>query len=159
MIRKFCEKLKELIIWFTPLCKSKYLIWIISKLKIEKYWNDKKNFKKWDILRINFWYNIWTEINKERYALVISPNFISRFSRDLVVLPISSIVEWKYYKNKPDLFYEIKTIDYSFLENDSYILFNKIQNISKKRIIKKEWKIHLNDRQNIFERMFSLYNK
>jgi mRNA-degrading endonuclease toxin of MazEF toxin-antitoxin module len=159
MFEDFYVKIKELLDWFSSIFKSKYLIWTISKLKIEKYWNENTNFKKWDILRVNFWYNIGSEINKERFWIVISPNFISRFSKDLVILPLSSVSEWNYYKNKPDLYYIIMKDNYICLNTDSYILYNKIQNISKKRIIKKVWKINHLEMKNILEGMLNLYNK
>ena len=74
-------------------------------------------------------------------------------------MPVSSVSEWDYYKNKPDLYRIILKEKYNILSSDSYVLFNKIQNVSKKRIIKKVWKIEHIEMKTIIEGMNNLYIK
>ena len=42
-------------------------------------------------------------INKERFVIVISPNFISKFSKNCIVIPLTSFKENK--KILPDIHY------------------------------------------------------
>jgi len=132
----------------------KYLRWCIAKLKIILYWKDDKIFKQGDIVKVNFGYNIGSEINKERFAIVISPNFISKFSKNCIVIPLTSFKENK--KILPDIHY---ILDWYKEIKKSIVLINNIRDISKKRIIKKVWHLKKKDLENIINLVSDLFKK
>ena len=132
----------------------KYLRWCVAKLKIILYGKDDKIFKQWDIVKVNFWYNVGSEINKERFAIVVSPNFISKFSKNCIVIPLTSFKENK--KLLPDIHY---LLDWYEKDKKSIALINNIRDISKKRIIKKIGRISKNDLENIIDLVSNLLKK
>jgi len=135
MFKRFCQKLENLIKNFDLEKQQKYLRRIVSLLKIELYGKDQKIFKKKDILRVNLWYNIWSEINKERLGVVVSPNYYNYHTNNVVILPISTYKVWR--KISKQQHYVLWADDYQYLRNDSVVLIGQIRTISKKRIIKK----------------------
>ena len=132
----------------------KYLRWFVAKLKIILYGKQNKIFKQWDIVKVNFWYNIGSEINKERLAIIISPNFISKFSNNCIVVPLTSFKDNK--KVLPDIHYIIDW--YKGIEK-SIVLINNIRDISKKRIIKKIWSLKKEDLERIKKLTSDLFKK
>ena len=155
MYSKYFEKIKNLLQNFNKFDQFKYLNWFLSVLKIEIFWIYRKIYKKRDIVRLNFWYNIWSEINKERFAVVISPNFLNIHSHNLIVLPIKTY-KWKYNRNM-----EIKILkeSYPFLKNDSLILLNQIKTVSKKRILNDFWVLSVYDYNKISLKLFKFFKK
>lgn len=138
MIKRFCkniEKFKDYIFF------EKNIRWFTSKIKINLYWDDEKTFNKFDVVRVNLWYNIWSELNKERFWVVVSPDFSNwKFSKTVIILPIKNFDKDKKYPNK-SAFIILKKEDYSFLHKDCLIDFLQIRTVSKKRILNLEWKI------------------
>lgn len=149
---KFEKKLRKLLSLVDE--STKYMRWFIGKLKIILYWKDKKIFYKWDVIKLNLWYNIWSEINKERIAIILSPNFLNKTSWNMIILPLTSYKKMK--KLGKDIHYILE--EYDFMEK-SVVLISNIRDISKKRIIKKIWKLNKDDIDNINDKMTSLFKK
>ncbi len=148
----FEQKLKKLLFQINE--SNKYMKWFLWKLKIIIYGKENKIFYKWDVVKINFWYNIWSEINKERYAVVCSPQFINKTSWNLIVLPLSSYKDIK--KFGKDIHYILE--GYDFIEK-SVVLLSNVRDVSKKRVIKKVWTLDWEDSRKINEKLINLFKK
>jgi mRNA interferase MazF len=99
--------------------------------------------KLYSIQDINYFYgiNIGVEFsnvfsNREiiHMGIILSNNFLNEYSKSVLVAPITSLTEKhkEAHKNKVILYKN----DFSFLENDSVIILNKIRELDKTRILK-----------------------
>ncbi len=110
--------------------------WFEEKIKInEKYINFEYRYKKWDIWYANLWINIWNEFNKVRPVLVLTNNKFSRWN-NIIIIPITSLKSEKRILNTDII------IDTKFGKRQRSIMrINHLKDISKKRLIKKVWRI------------------
>jgi len=111
--------------------------WFEKKLKIhlEKEINIDFRYKKWEIWYIDFWINIWNEFNKIRPAVILLNKKYSK-GNNIIVAPISS-----FWENKKIINTNI-IIEETFLKQKSIIKLNHLKDISKKRLIKKLWRVN-----------------
>lgn len=89
-----------------------------------------------NIYLVNFWYNIWSEYNWIRPAIVLSSSYINATSI-CIVIPITSY-KWKKWFQSDII---IDPIWENGLSQKSIIRTTHIYTISKKRVIKQIWKI------------------
>ncbi len=116
---------------------SDFLDWFYEKLNInfnKNYLNLKLN--KWDIVFVNLWKNIGSELNKNRPCVVYSLKK-ANFWGTVVVLPLKTY-KWKFNKSFNVL---LKLEDVDWLFKDSIIDILAIRQISKKRINKRIWRL------------------
>ena len=117
---------------------SNILTWFNKKINIHFGVLVKNDFvpKRWEIYYIELGVNIWTEINKNRPCLVISPKKYNK-SWQVIVVPIKTFRE----NINKNFQYIIKSSDCNWLTNDSIIDISHIKSVSKKRFSKKIWTI------------------
>ncbi len=95
------------------------------------------------IVKIDFWMNIWTEINGIRPAIIYKANSL-KYGEDVTVLPITSYKDGE-VKAVDHLDVELPRSEENWLTNNSLIKIRQLTSVSKKRI-----KIHKkNDRVQI----------
>jgi mRNA-degrading endonuclease toxin of MazEF toxin-antitoxin module len=102
--------------------------------------NNKKQelaeINKWKICFVDFWMNVWTEINGRRPAIIYKHNDY-KFWEDVIVIPITSY-EDEENKSKDTFDVEIEANDINGLTHKSLIKVRQIKCISKKRL--QTWK-------------------
>lgn len=109
--------------------------WFETKITINnKNVDENYRYKKWDVWYINFWVNIWNEFNKIRPAVILTTKKYSKWN-NLIVVPISSFSLDKKILNTNIVIKE------DFLKQKSIIKLNHLRDISKKRLIKKIWRL------------------
>ena len=131
-----------------------FLDWFYKKLNINYFWNYVNyKFRQWSIYWIEFWQNIWSEINKKRPWIIISNTNFSKKWNNVWIITLTT-----YTKNK-------KTYDFDViinpdknnkLENISIVRCWNISNIDKKRIKKFIWKIDKSDLEKILNKIKKL---
>lgn len=112
-----------------------------DKIKINHQKEELVAITKRKIVLIDFWMNIWTEINWIRPAIIYKHDNY-RFWEDIVVIPMTSYDEEKAI----DTFdIKINTNDCDELHHESIIKIRQIKSISKKRLRKdrKSWEIKI----------------
>lgn len=116
---------------------SDFLEWFYEKLDIHFNKNDLNlKLNKWDIVFVNLWKNIWSELNKTRPCIVYSDKK-ANFWNTVIILPLKSY-KWKIVKDF-NVFVDKKEI--LWLEKSSIVDLSSMRQISKKRINKKIWKV------------------
>ena len=98
------------------------------------------DFNKYDIHYINFWMNIWNEINGQRPWLIFKNNRHTK-GADIIIIPLTSLKKDNNWENKPlDKFDIIIERDSkNKLKKDSILRIRQIKSISKNRIWKLIW--------------------
>lgn len=112
--------------------------WFHNKIKINHMANEFTEINKRKIVLVDFWMNIWSEINWIRPAIIYTASsFKSGWST--VVIPITSLVddEWK-VKKRTVLDIPLPEDQDNWIDHDSLILVSQIKSIDKKRI--RKWK-------------------
>ena len=112
-----------------------------EKIKINQQKENPRDFRKYDIHYVNYWINIWNEINWIRPSLIIKSNRYNRWY-DTLVIPMT----WLYDENN-----NIKQLDTfdiiinpnndNKLKKDSLLKIRHLKSISKKRILWRIWKL------------------
>lgn len=117
---------------------SNFLDWFYEKINIHFEWNNKENLipKKWEIFLVNFWQNIWSELNKIRPAIIYS-NYYLNWWNNLIVIPIKTL---KNNFNKK-IHVIIEKDNLNKLDEKSYASVYNLKEVSKKRIIRKIWNL------------------
>lgn len=116
---------------------SDFLEWFYEKIDIDfnKKTPDLK-LNKWDIVFVNLWKNIWSELNKTRPCIIYSIKK-ANFWNTVIIIPLKSY-KWK-INNDFQIF--LKFNSYNNLTKDSICDIWWIRQISKKRILNKVWVI------------------
>lgn len=102
-----------------------------DKIKINHMPEQLKNINKRKIVKVDFWMNIWTEINGIRPAIIYKASSL-KYWEDITVLPITS------YKNEEQKTVDLLDIpiqenDDNWLKNKSLIKIRQLKSVSKKR--------------------------
>lgn len=106
--------------------------WFFKKIKINNSKNKEFNVKKFDICLIDFWMNIWSEINWIRPALVVWKN---KTASSVWVVPISS------FKIESSLEKYDCVIDWNkknWLRTKSVLKIWQLKNVSKSRFLREK---------------------
>lgn len=116
---------------------SDFLEWFYEKLNIN-FNKNKLDLKlnKWDIIFVNLWRNIGSELNKTRPCIVYSCKK-ANFWDTILIIPLKSY-KWK-INNEFNLFLE-KSNNY-WLDKNSIADFSAIRQVSKKRVNKRIWRL------------------
>ena len=131
--------------------------WFEEKIKINSLVNKENNiFKQWEIYYVNFWFNIWSEFNWTRPALIFELWKYSYWRTNVIVIPITSKKEWKKY-NKFDI--QISPDKINKLKSNSIIKLFHIKDISKTRVKTKIWDISIEILNEIIEKFEKIYIK
>ena len=118
------------------------IFWFIKKLKISDSVKNSYFYDRWMIVYVDFWINIWTEINWKRPAIIFK-NKKFLWWEDIFVIPMTSFKEWKFLDSM-DIIVEKKS--FSWIEKKSILKIRKIRSVSKRRISKyKSWNFYLID--------------
>jgi len=104
--------------------------WFFKKIKLNTVFRKQFSVKKWEICLVDFWMNIWNEINWHRPALVFSKN---KWVSNVFVIPISSFKEDSFV-SKYDLI--INWNDENWLKIRSVLKIEQMKIVSKNRFIK-----------------------
>ena len=117
---------------------TNHLFWLKKKIKInqenEKLWTSTK----WSIYYVDYWINIWTEINWERPSIIYKNSHFTAWE-DIIVIPLTSS---KLNKSIDKFDVEIYPTKSNKLKNISFAKLRQIKSISKKRIRNYVWKIN-----------------
>lgn len=109
-----------------------------EKIKINQQSENPRDFRKYDIHYVNFWINIWNEINGIRPSLIIKSNRYNRWF-DILVIPMSWLYNSNSSKKILDTFDIIIYPDSdNKLKKDSLLKMRHLKSISKKRVL---WRI------------------
>lgn len=134
---------------------NNYIKWFYKKLIINFKHKWPKYTKRWEIWLCYLWINIdweqdWDLENFIR-PIFIFQNWWEKV-KHITILPLST------NSNKNEkISYKLEKNEYNFLNDDSYILLDKIKIISKKRLIwKKLWKIKKDKFNIIVEKTLNL---
>ena len=125
---------------------SSHTKWFRWKIKLNHKKESIEILNKWKLCMVDYWVNVWTEINWIRPSIIFKSSS-AKYWEDIVVIPITSYIEWKESNKSVDEFdIEILKDSENNLKNKSLIKIRQIRCISKKRIKSKKW----SDRLNIF---------
>ncbi len=111
--------------------------WFINKIKFINNIGERKNIKfyKWSVYYVDFWINIWSEINWIRPVLIYKNWYFTQW-KDIIVIPFTSLEEEKLI-DKFDVVIE-KGRDNN-LNNNSVLKIRQLKVISKKRLWEFRW--------------------
>ena len=116
--------------------------WFNKKIKINHEKENIQVINKWKLCMVDYWMNIWTEINWTRPSIIIKSNTYLQWE-DIFVIPITSYNDWE-NKSIDTFDVEILPDKDNNLKNKSLIKIRQLRCISKKRIRSKKWSDVLN---------------
>ena len=154
-----CRRLwiKEKVAFFYNIHTKEQIISILWRFKeyILMFFSSNNHntiFQKGDIYIIDFWYNIWGELNKKRPGIITSDNRLNRWDC-VVALPLKT-----HKTNKKQDFSVIITNNISNqLETNSYTNITDIRCISKKRISKYIGKLTTQQMEEVDKKMIKVF--
>lgn len=112
-----------------------------EKIKINQQAENPRDFKKYDIHYVNFWINIWNEINGERPSLIYKSNRYNK-GYDIFVIPMTWLFDENNKEKDLDNFDIIITPTcVNKLKKASLLKVRHLKSISKKRIQSPIWKL------------------
>ncbi len=112
-----------------------------EKIKINQQEENSRDFRKYDIHYVNYWINIWNEINGIRPSLIIKSNRYNK-GYDILIIPMTGLYDEFWKKKTLDNFDIIIIPDIkNKLKKESLLKSRHLKSISKKRILNKIWKI------------------
>ena len=108
--------------------------WFNAKIKLNHLHENIESINKWKICFIDYWMNIWTEINWIRPSIIFKKsNYI--YWEDIIVIPMTSYTDKDIdIKSKDEFDVEIKATKDNWLINNSLLKIRQIRCVSKKRI-------------------------
>lgn len=107
-------------------------IWFDEKVNIhQKSIETKYHYKKWDIWYVDFWINIWNEFNKIRPAVILTNKKYST-GNNIIIIPVTTFSQGKNILNTDVVIH---------VNHKSVLKLNHLRDISKKRLLKKIWRI------------------
>ena len=113
-----------------------------EKIKINQQDENPRDFRKYDIHYVNYWINIWNEINWIRPSLIIKSNRYNKWY-DILVIPMTWLFNENLNKKKLDTFdIIIKSDIINKLRKESLLKIRHLKSISKKRILNKIWRLN-----------------
>lgn len=116
--------------------------WFNKKIKINHEKENIQIINKWKLCMVDYWMNIWTEINWIRPSIIFKSSS-SKYWEDVIVLPITSFKDGE-EKSIDDYDIEIIPDNDNNLINKSLVKIRQLRCISKKRIRARKWSETLN---------------
>ena len=116
--------------------------WFNKKIKLNHQKENIEIINKWKLCMVDYWMNVWTEINWVRPSIIFKANSYLQWE-DIFVIPITSFKDWE-IKSIDEFDIEIKPDKNNNLKNKSLIKIRQLRCISKKRIRPKKWSSKLN---------------
>ena len=126
--------------------KDSFLSWVVGKKHtlasyvsrvrdmIKMHHNSEENMLllKWRIYAVDFWMNVWTEINGTRPAVIYKDNTY-KYWEDIIVIPLTSYTDEKSVDQ-----FDVKVVSWAstWLKNDSLMKVRQMRSVSKKRVQK-----------------------
>lgn len=96
-----------------------------------------KLFSKYDIHYVDYWMNIWNEVNGKRPSLIFKNNRY-KYWYDTIVIPLSSSKKWNgKYKKQDNFDIHIIPDNSNHLRKESILKIRQIRTVSKIRIWRK----------------------
>lgn len=152
MINKLISKLEQKSSQFV-IETTNIINWFLLYLDLFFAKDNILYYNQWDILYIELWLNIWSELSKPRPCLVFSDSIANRWDT-IIILPIKTY-KWKL----PHKFcVMIDDFEKIWLKNKSYISITDIRSISKKRITRNLWKIDIYILKSINRKIEKIFN-
>jgi len=112
--------------------------WFNKKIKLNHICEAKNIINKWKICKVDYWMNIWTEINWIRPSIVFK-NSNYKYWEDIIVIPITSFKESE-KKSIDEFDVEIIKSEINWLKNNSLIKIRQMKSVSKKRLkLNRKW--------------------
>jgi len=127
--KQFHKEVVDILFWFNTFLNYHFF-----------YWENRLFVNQWDIYEVNLWRNVWSELNKKRPCVVISSDPFNS-GNTIVVAPIKSIKNY----SKNWVISVFIDIDWTNLEKESFVSISNIREVSKRRLVKKIWKIKKED--------------
>ncbi len=113
---------------------SSHTKWFNQKIRLNHSKEEIESINKWKVCFVNYWMNVWTEINWIRPSIILK-NSSYTYWEDIVVIPMTSYSNGDIDKKSKDEFdIEIKSSNGNWLTNDSLLKIRQMRCISKKRI-------------------------
>lgn len=108
--------------------------WFNKKIKINHLENNIESINKWKVCFVDYWMNIWTEINWIRPSIIFKSSSY-KYWEDVVVIPMTSYTDEDFdVKSKDEFDVEIIASEENWLNNNSLLKIRQLRCISKKRI-------------------------
>jgi len=114
-----------------------HLYWLKKKIYLNQNREKLKASTKWSIYYVDYWINIWSEINWVRPSIIYKNSHFTS-GEDIIVIPLTS---YKINKSLDTFDVELESDKANKLKVKSYIKLRQIRSISKKRIESYIWKI------------------
>ena len=125
---------------------SSHTKWFRWKIKLNHKKENIEILNKWKFCMVDYWMNVWTEINWVRPSIIFKANSYLQWE-DIIVIPITSYKNWENDNKSIDKFdIELIPNNDNNLKNKSLIKIRQLKCISKKRIKSRKW----SDKLNIF---------
>lgn len=114
--------------------------WFNKKIKLNHLQDNLQVVNKWKICMVDYWMNVWTEINWIRPSIIFK-NTNYKYWEDITVIPITSYKEdQEEQKSKDEFDVEIKASEENWLDNNSLIKIRQLRCVSKKRLkLNRKW--------------------
>ncbi len=116
--------------------------WFNKKIKLNHQKENIQIINKWKLCMVDYWMNVWTEINWVRPSIVFKSSS-AKYWEDIIVIPITSFKDWE-NKSIDEFDIKIEPGKNNNLKNKSLIKIRQLRCISKKRIRFKKWSNKLN---------------
>jgi len=125
-----------------------------EKIKLNQQKENTYRYQKYDIYYVNYWINIWNEINGVRPSLIIKSNRYNWWY-DIIVIPMTWLYDDEWNQKQLDTFDVIIMPDKTNkLKKESLLKMRHIKSISKKRILWKIWE--LENIENNWEKLYDV---
>jgi len=107
--------------------------WFNKKIKLNHLQNNIEPVNKWKICFVDYWMNVWTEINWVRPSIIYKSSTY-KYWEDVIVIPMTSYNEEDFnIKSKGEFDVEIISSKKNWLTNNSLLKIRQIRCISKKK--------------------------
>jgi hypothetical protein len=108
--------------------------WFHKKIKLNHLGNNIEAVNKWKVCFVDYWMNIWTEINWIRPSIIFKGSSY-KYWEDIIVIPMTSYNNEDFdMKSKDEFDVEIKASKENWLKNNSLLKIRQLRCVSKKRI-------------------------
>jgi len=110
--------------------------WFNKKIKMNHESDKLEVINKWKLCVVDYWMNIWTEMNGMRPSIIFKSS-TAKYWEDIIVIPITSYLEWgEEIKSVDEFDIEIIPDSDNNLSHKSLLKVRQLRCISKKRLMK-----------------------
>lgn len=107
--------------------------WLNKKIKINHFEDEFIELTKWKIVLVDFWMNIWSELNWIRPAIIYKASSF-KWWENTTVLPITSLLNDKWeekWRNFLDVI--LPKDENNWIDHDSLVKVSQLRCVDKKR--------------------------